>query len=127
MTLPNPSQALKTQLPALLATLQQAAQQDPESLDIDMGQAQQVHDALSNIIGAKQGGGQGGQQGKQGQQGQQQGQEGQKGQQGQQDKSSSMGPDEPGGDPGEKQDSGNGDDDKSESDKSSQKKSQIIP
>jgi hypothetical protein len=63
MTL-NPSHDLKVLLPQLLDTLKQAAD-DPDSVDIDMGQAQQTRDALNNIINAKQqeGGGKSGKSG----------------------------------------------------------------
>jgi hypothetical protein len=64
MTL-NPSHDLKVLLPQLLNTLKQAMQ-DPESVDIDLGQAQEVRDALNNIINAKQQQQQGGKSGKSG-------------------------------------------------------------
>src|SRR5262249_41478174 len=52
MTL-NPSHDLKVFMPQLLNILKQAMQ-DPDAVDIDMGQAQQARDALNNIINAKQ-------------------------------------------------------------------------
>jgi hypothetical protein len=56
----NPSEQAK-QLMSTLSGLLKQAQQDPDSVQIDIGQAREIKDALANLVTAsEQGGGEGG-------------------------------------------------------------------